>query len=1052
MKARKQELTCMDKFQLQNMVSKLDTTLTRDSQRKDKLVPQDRNSKTVHFSDVAGQRCSQQWTGDDDQQVTVREVSPHESKLSPHFYQRSTWEFKVKEQIDLERGQIAIEETEEVERIKDHQHSMELDNEQPDQQHMLSQCFSQQHGKPSFQWHSVGQLGRKDQKKDDLLQKTKFVKSSRELQKPEVRGALQSIPLSNSGELSQPLTYTAMPTASLGPSYNNITVSAIVRQQREKQPGLGTVLTSVTGVHSSQLDSQKQWVQPSMSFGRHRSNSLPETPLSSGVASVESITDSMTPSNINSPSTGTAPKPSLVAKADQPVVALSQNKQVETISKLMSLFQNSMELDNDQQPEQPDQQTEQPDQQQIPSQHFSQQQDGKLSFQQRSVGHLGQKDRKRDDLFQKTKLLQSTREFQKPEVRGPLQSIPLSKSGELSQPLTSAAVLTSLGPSHNITVPVILGKQREKPLGLETVSTATGVNSSQLDSQSEQVQPSLSFGQHRSNSLPENPIASRVASAGSTTDSVTPLNINSPTGTTPMPSLVAKVDQPVAALSQNKHVETISKLVSMFQHSMELDNDQQLEQPDQQQMPSWCFSQQQDGKLSFQCHSIGQLGQKDKKRDDSLQKTKLVQISRQLQKLEVKGASQSSPLSKLGELSQPLTSAAVLTGCFGPSYNKIAAHVALGKQREEPLALATVSTKVTGVNSSQLDSWNEHVQSSMSFGRCRSNSFPEMLTASGSASPGSVTDSMIPLKIPSPSTGTASMCSFVGKTDQPVAALGQNKHLETISKLVSVLQRHGIHTRKRKVDELPEVKKQPHYWPLHLDALASDANNEDQEDAKGQRSVTDSMIPSKTNSSSTGIAPMHSLVAKTDRLALALREDTHFETISKLVTMFQRHGLHTKKRKTEEFPEVKKQPPHWPLQLIALPSDVNNEDQQDVEGQRSMASSLVLGGVKVCKSRIINFERTDFLPQGTPVTLHINRVRLVMCERAKDGMVEAVVQYLSSSTPHDDLLSLPNTHYADTLAMQFCALMVKDGYKLTEDQIQPVQSQPNFPPTPASAV
>jgi hypothetical protein len=75
-----------------------------------------------------------------------------------------------------------------------------------------------------------------------------------------------------------------------------------------------------------------------------------------------------------------------------------------------------------------------------------------------------------------------------------------------------------------------------------------------------------------------------------------------------------------------------------------------------------------------------------------------------------------------------------------------------------------------------------------------------------------------------------------------------------------------------------------------------------------------------------------------------------------------------------------------------------------------------------------------------------------MCERAKDGMVEAVVQYLSSSTPHDDLLSLPNTHYADTLAMQFCALMVKDGYKLTEDQIQPVQSQPNFPPTPASAV
>lgn len=68
----------MDKFQLQNVVSKLDTTLSRDSQRKGKPVPQDQNSKTVHFSDVAGQRCPQQLTGDDDQQVTVREMSLHE--------------------------------------------------------------------------------------------------------------------------------------------------------------------------------------------------------------------------------------------------------------------------------------------------------------------------------------------------------------------------------------------------------------------------------------------------------------------------------------------------------------------------------------------------------------------------------------------------------------------------------------------------------------------------------------------------------------------------------------------------------------------------------------------------------------------------------------------------------------------------------------------------------------------------------------------------------------------------------------------------------------
>ena len=89
-----------------------------------------------------------------------------------------------------------------MEIIKDNQQSIELDNEQPDQQHMISQCFSQQHGKHSFQWKSVGQLGRQGRKRDDLFQNIKLVKRSRELQKLEVRGTLQSTPFSKSRELS----------------------------------------------------------------------------------------------------------------------------------------------------------------------------------------------------------------------------------------------------------------------------------------------------------------------------------------------------------------------------------------------------------------------------------------------------------------------------------------------------------------------------------------------------------------------------------------------------------------------------------------------------------------------------------------------------------------------------------------------------------------------------------------------------------------------------------------------------------------------------------
>ena len=97
-----------------------------------------------------------------------------------------------------------------------------------------------------------------------------------------------------------------------------------------------------------------------------------------------------------------------------------------------------------------------------------------------------------------------------------------------------------------------------------------------------------------------------------------------------MPSLVAKVDQLVAIVSQNKHVDPISELVPMFQHSMKLDNDLLPERQDQQQMPSLCFSPQQDGKLPFQWHSVGQVGRKVKKGDDPLQKTKLIHILRQL--------------------------------------------------------------------------------------------------------------------------------------------------------------------------------------------------------------------------------------------------------------------------------------------------------------------------------------------------------------------------------------------------------------------------------------
>ena len=93
----------------------------------------------------------------------------------------------------------------------------------------------------------------------DLFQNIKLVKISREFQKAKVRGALQSTPLSKSGELSQPLTFVSVSTTSLGPSYN-MKSSAVVRKQRKKQLGMATLYTLVTGINSSDLGLQNEQV------------------------------------------------------------------------------------------------------------------------------------------------------------------------------------------------------------------------------------------------------------------------------------------------------------------------------------------------------------------------------------------------------------------------------------------------------------------------------------------------------------------------------------------------------------------------------------------------------------------------------------------------------------------------------------------------------------------------------------------------------------------------------------------------------------------------
>lgn len=335
LKKQKLEQISMDKIQQQNLLPKIDTKLSRDQQRKDLPILSNQNNEALYFPDMSVQRHPQQVTMDDDQKVTVGEISVDKSKLSPLADQRSILEFKVKEeQLDFDRGQIGIErDNQEVERNKDNQLLMELDNDRSGTQQMVCQHFSQQQcGKSSFQCQSLGQIGERDQKRDELPQRRKLLQSPRETVKLEVRSVMPSQPPSKSGDLSQPLTSSATSSISLGPVYNNIAAPVGLMQQ-EKSQGLASVSTSVTSINPSHIDSHHQQAQQSISFGKRRSNSLPRTTSASGVASPGSVTNSITPSNVNSPSTGTGPMPTSVIRPDD------QLKQLETLSSLVLVVQ-----------------------------------------------------------------------------------------------------------------------------------------------------------------------------------------------------------------------------------------------------------------------------------------------------------------------------------------------------------------------------------------------------------------------------------------------------------------------------------------------------------------------------------------------------------------------------------------------------------------------------------------------------------------------------------------------------------------------------------------
>ncbi|XP_043704157.1 protein PHYTOCHROME-DEPENDENT LATE-FLOWERING-like isoform X2 [Telopea speciosissima] len=165
------------------------------------------------------------------------------------------------------------------------------------------------------------------------------------------------------------------------------------------------------------------------------------------------------------------------------------------------------------------------------------------------------------------------------------------------------------------------------------------------------------------------------------------------------------------------------------------------------------------------------------------------------------------------------------------------------------------------------------------------------------------------------------------------------------------------------------------------------------------------------------------------------------ERFSKIETVTMRHQLGCKKNKVDDHPIVRKPMTYSTQQLSFCLSNVNNEDLKDAACVRPLAKSLIGGSMNICKTRVLTFLQTERRVQGNLDPIVPNaRSRLIMSEKPNGGTVAMYYGDIDDGdllAAEDYLPTLPNTNFADLLALQFCSLMVRDGYQLAEDQLRP---------------
>ncbi|KAL8242732.1 hypothetical protein R6Q59_013034 [Mikania micrantha] len=181
------------------------------------------------------------------------------------------------------------------------------------------------------------------------------------------------------------------------------------------------------------------------------------------------------------------------------------------------------------------------------------------------------------------------------------------------------------------------------------------------------------------------------------------------------------------------------------------------------------------------------------------------------------------------------------------------------------------------------------------------------------------------------------------------------------------------------------------------------------------------------------------------------------DKFSKIELLTARYQLNMKKNKVDEYKDTTS----YSSQELNhfLYNDQNNENPNDEDCKMPLSKSLVGGSMNVCKTRVMDFMQTE--QRGNVVSLvPKSQIRMILSEKRDDGTVAMYYGELDDydfSSVEEYLPTLPNTHVADLLADQFCTLIVREGYSVGGDHLQPrptkiVRSSNDQPNNTASAI